>query len=57
MKTTTKVVVIDGVEVEVEVYPPSRRKASSSVQRPRYQRNSKGAKWMAGENGQFVEKE
>ena len=53
----TKTVIINGMEVEVKVYPPSRRRAASSVQKPRYQKvdGQRGEKWVAGENGQFKE--
>lgn len=52
---TTKMVVIDGIEVEVTVCKPSRRRAASSIQKPRYSKNSgqRGAKWIAVENGQI----
>lgn len=50
----TKLVVIDGVEVEVTVCKPSRRRAASSIQKPRYNKNNqRGAKWLAVDSGQI----
>lgn len=51
----TKIVVIDGVEVEVKVCQPSRRRASSSIQKPKFQKSQRGAKYVAAEGGQFKE--
>ena len=48
-----KKVIIDGQEVEVTICPPSRRKAASSIQRPRYQRNPAGSKHAAKEKEQI----
>lgn len=50
----TKLVVIDGVEVEVTVCKPSRRRAASSIQKARYNKsNQRGAKWLAVDSGQI----
>ena len=51
----TKIVIIDGVEVEVHICPPSRRFASSSIQAPKFMKGQRGAKWAAMEQGQFKE--
>ena len=53
----TYITIIDGQEVEIKVCPPSRRKAASSVQKPKFQKCSgqRGEKWVAAENGQFKE--
>ena len=53
MKTYTAI--INGMEVEVKVCKPSRRRAASSLQKPKYQKNPQGAKWEAMEHGQFKE--
>lgn len=53
----TKTANINGVEVEVKVCPPSRRKAASSIQKPRFQKTQRGAKHVAAEGGQFKEEE
>jgi len=42
-----KTIIVDGIEYEVKVCKPSRRKAASSIQRPRYQKGGRGAKWLA----------
>lgn len=46
-----KRVVIDGQEVEVTVCPPSRRRAASSIQKPKHRRVTKGAAHVAKERG------
>ncbi|MFA5048749.1 MAG: hypothetical protein WC516_07020 [Patescibacteria group bacterium] len=48
-----KTIVINGMEIEVMVCLPSRRKASSNIQKARYQRNNSGAKWLAVDSGQI----
>lgn len=55
MKTYTAI--ISGEEVEVKVCKPSRRRAASSIQKPKYQKTSGqcGEKWVAKESGQFKE--
>ena len=45
--------IINGEEVEVTLCPPSRRRAASNIQKPKYQRSSAGAKHLARENGQI----
>lgn len=50
----TYTVIIDGVEVEVKMCKPSRRRAASSIQKARYNKsNQRGAKWIAKDNGQI----
>ena len=51
----TKIEMIDGQEVRVKVCKPSRRRSESSIQRARYQKDGRGAKWLAVENGQYKE--
>jgi len=41
--------VINGEEMEVTLCPPSKRRANSSIQKPKYQRSSAGAKYVAKE--------
>ena len=48
--------VINGEEVWVTLCPPSRRRAASSIQKPKYQRSSAGAKHVARDNGQIEER-
>ena len=48
-----KEILIGGEIVKVRVCKPSRRQAESSIQKPRYQRNKSGAKYVARERGQF----
>lgn len=43
--------IIDGQEVEVTICPPSRRRAASSIQKPKHQRLNKGADHVAKERG------
>jgi len=50
-----KTIIIGDEIVKVRVCRPSRRQADSSVQKPKYQRNGRGAKWEAKEKGQFIE--
>lgn len=38
---------ITGQQVEITVCKPSRRKANSSIQKPRYTDPSKGGNWIA----------
>lgn len=40
---------INGELVEIIVYTPSKRKADSSIQKPRYQQYNKGANWLSKE--------
>lgn len=46
-----KTIIIDGIEVEVKVCPPSRRKATVSIQRRPKVKNGRGALWVARERG------
>lgn len=41
--------VINGEEVWVTLCPPSKRRAASSIQKPKFQRRSKGADHIAVE--------
>jgi hypothetical protein len=50
-----KMITINGVEVKVHVCKPSRRLASSSIQRPRFMKSQTGAISAARENGQYKE--
>lgn len=54
-----KTEVINGQTVKVQVCKPSRRRASSSIQKARYQKTSsvKGERWEAREAGQFIDRE
>jgi hypothetical protein len=45
--------IINGIEVKI--CKPSRRRASSSIQRPRFMKSQAGAKWAAREAGQYKE--
>lgn len=53
----TKTETINGQVVQVKVCKPSRRRAAGSIQRTRYQKDGRGAKWRAQEAGQFVDRE
>jgi hypothetical protein len=53
----TKTETINGQVVQVKVCKPSRRRAAGSIQRARYQKDGRGAKWEAREAGQFVDRE
>lgn len=55
--TTTTVINYKGQLVRMTVYPKSKRKAASSIQKPRYQKLCRGAKYLAQESGQIRTKE
>lgn len=46
--------VINGEEVWVTLCPPSRRRAASSIQKPKFQRRSAGALHAAVESGNKI---
>lgn len=52
-----KQAIIDGQLVLVTVCPPSRRRKASSIQKPRVQKHSGSAVWLAKDNGQIQRKD
>jgi len=52
-----KTEMINGQTVQVKMCKPSRRRAAGSIQKARYNKGQRGAKWEAQEVGQFVDGE